>query len=100
QTLRFGDAWARLGPWRGGGRVAHLVVNAEAPLGVDAVLDCVRRAQAAGYAEVLTSAVGPSEEAPFMEASFAVRERLRLLSCDLSEEPERPSQRVARCTRR
>lgn len=100
QILRFGDAWARLGPWRGGGRVAHLVVNSEAPLGVDAVLDCLRRARAAGYDEVLTSAIGPGEEAPFMEASFAVRERLRLLSCELSEEPEPPSQRVARAMRR
>jgi len=100
QILRFGDAWARLGPWRGGGSVAHLVVAPDAPLNGDAVLDCIRYARAAGYAEVLTSAIGPIEEEPFVEASFTVRERLRLLTRDVDDEPERPPLPVGRASRR
>jgi len=100
QTLRFGDAWARLGPWRGGGRIAHLVVTPDRPLSDDAVLDCVRRARDAGYEEMLTSAVGPSEETPFLAAMFTVRERLHLLGRDISDEPDRPARPVTRATRR
>jgi GNAT superfamily N-acetyltransferase len=100
QTLRFGDAWARLGPWRGGDRIAHLVVAPDTPLSGDAVLDCVRRAQAAGYEEMLTSALGPSEETPFVAAMFTVRERLHLLARDVSDEPEPPDRPVNRATRR
>ncbi len=70
QTLRFGDAWARLGPWRGGGRIAHLVVAPDAPLSGDAVRACVKRARAAGYEEVLTSAMGPAEEEPFVQGAL------------------------------
>jgi len=100
QTLRFGNAWARLGPWRGGGRVAHLVVAPDTPLTGDAVLDCVRRARDAGYEEVLTSALGPAEEEPFVEASFTVRERLHLLACDTRQEPETPRLPITRAARR
>ena len=100
QILRFGDSWARLGPWRGGGPVAHLVVPPDAPLTGAAVLDCVQRARAAGYEEMLTSAIGPSEEEPFMEARFVVRERLRLLSRPINTEPEPPALPVERATRR
>ena len=67
QTLRFGDAWARLGPWRGGGHIAHLVVAPDAPLSGEAVTVCLKR-RAAGYVEVLTSAMGPAEEEPFVQA--------------------------------
>jgi ribosomal protein S18 acetylase RimI-like enzyme len=100
QTLRFGDSWARLGPWRGGGRIAHLVVAPDAALTGAAVRDCVRRARDAGYDEMLTSAVGPGEEEPFVEASFTVRERLHLLALDHFEEPEPPDRPIARASRR
>jgi GNAT superfamily N-acetyltransferase len=100
QILRFGDSWARLGPWRGGGPVAHLVVAPDAQLTGAAVLDCVQRARAAGYEEMLTSAIGPAEEEPFMEARFVVRERLRLLSRAIDDEPAPPALPVERATRR
>ena len=100
QILRFGDSWARLGPWRGGGPVAHLVVAPDAQLTGAAVLDCVQRARAAGYEEMLTSAIGPAEEEPFMEARFVVRERLRLLSRPIDTEPDPPAVPVERATRR
>jgi ribosomal protein S18 acetylase RimI-like enzyme len=100
QTLRFGDAWARLAPWRGGGHIAHLVVAPDAPLSGAAVLDCVERARAAGYDEVLTSAMGPEEGEPFVEARFTVRERLHLLTQEMSGEPRLPELPVTRATRR
>ncbi len=100
QTLRFGDAWARIGPWRGGGHIAHLVVAPDAPLSGAAVLDCVERARAAGYDEVLTSAMGPTEGEPFVEARFTVRERLHLLTHEMGDEPRPPELPVTRATRR
>jgi ribosomal-protein-alanine N-acetyltransferase len=100
QTLRFGDTWARLGPWRGGGPIAHLVVAPDAALSGAAVRDCVRRARDAGYQELLTSAVGPGEEEPFVEASFTVRERLHLLALDHLEPPEPPGVPIGRASRR
>ena len=90
QTLRFGDTWARLGPWRGGGHIAHLVVAPDAPLSGAAILDCIERAKAAGYDEVLTSAMGPAEGEPFVEARFTVRERLHLLTHEMAGEPAPP----------
>jgi ribosomal-protein-alanine N-acetyltransferase len=100
QTLRFGDTWARLGPWRGGGRIAHLVVAPDAALTFAAVRDCMQRARDAGYEEMLTSAVGPGEEEPFVEASFTVRERLHLLALDHLEELEPPALPISRAGRR
>ena len=100
QTLRFGETWARLGPWRGGGHIAHLVVAPDAPLSGAAVLDCVERARAAGYDEVLTSAMGPAEGEPFVEARFTVRERLYLLTHEMDSEPGPSALPVTRATRR
>jgi ribosomal-protein-alanine N-acetyltransferase len=105
QTLRFGDAWARLGPWRGGGHIAHLVVAPDAPLSGEAVTVCLKRARAAGYVEVLTSAMGPAEEEPFVQARFIVRERLHLLTREIDAErplaaPEPQMRTVGRATRR
>jgi ribosomal protein S18 acetylase RimI-like enzyme len=80
--------------------VAHLVVAPDAPLTGDDVLHCVRSAQMAGYEEMLTSAVGPAEEEPFVEARFTVRARLHLLSCAVADEPPAPQVTVTRVTRR
>jgi ribosomal protein S18 acetylase RimI-like enzyme len=80
--------------------VAHLAVAPDAPLTGDDVLHCVRLAQTAGYEEMLTSAVGPAEEEPFVEARFTVRARLHLLSCAIADEPPAPRLSVTRVTRR
>lgn len=100
QTLRFGDTWARLGPWRGGDHIAHLVVAPDVALSEAAILDCIERAKAAGYDELLTSAIGPAEGEPFTEACFTVRERLHLLTHVMTGEPRRPEVPVSRATRR
>jgi ribosomal protein S18 acetylase RimI-like enzyme len=80
--------------------VAHLVVAPDAPLTGDDVGHCVRLAQLAGYEEMLTSAVGPDEEGPFVQARFTVRARLHLLSCAITDEPPAPALAVTRVTRR
>jgi ribosomal-protein-alanine N-acetyltransferase len=60
----------------------------------------MERAKAAGYDELLTSAIGPAEGEPFVDACFTVRERLHLLTHVMTGEPPLPELPVSRATRR
>ena len=48
---------------------------------------CLGEVQARSYKAVVTNALGPAESAPFVDAGFAVRERLHLLAHDLDRLP-------------
>jgi ribosomal protein S18 acetylase RimI-like enzyme len=100
QTLRFGDSWARIAPWRGGGDTAHIVVGPGAGVSTTVVHGCVERARACGYEAMLTSAVGVAESDVFVEAGFSVRERLHLLELRLRAAPAAPGLPLERASRR
>jgi ribosomal protein S18 acetylase RimI-like enzyme len=100
QTLRFGDSWARIAPWRGGDGAAHIVVGPGAGVSTTVVHGCVERARASGYRSVLTSAVGVAESDVFVEAGFSVRERLHLLELRLRAAPPDPVLPIQRAGRR
>jgi ribosomal protein S18 acetylase RimI-like enzyme len=100
QTLRFGDGWARIAPWRNGGGAAHLVVSPDATASSSMVSRCVEQARSCGYTFILTNAVSMSESSAFLDAGFSVREHLHLLSIELPTAPPPPEMAISRAARR
>lgn len=83
----------RFGPWRGDAGTACI---APSPLGFGPIAAadvrlCVERAALAGYGSVVTAALAPRDQAPFVEAGFTVAERLHLLVHALDQLPALPS---------
>jgi ribosomal protein S18 acetylase RimI-like enzyme len=79
RTRHHSFGWARVGPWRGQGHVAHLVLGEGTAPDRDAVDDCLVRLRRGGYTVVVTSALTAADSLPFVDAGFEVRERLHLL---------------------
>lgn len=86
-TLHWQGGWARIGPWRSQAVVAQVTVGAATPPTPQVVERCLELLRASGYSTAVTSALTPADSLPFVDAGFAVRERLHLLSHDLQSLP-------------
>jgi GNAT superfamily N-acetyltransferase len=99
-TLRFGQSWARVAPWRGHADVAQLVVGPGARADAGDVGACLDHARASGYRAVVTGAMDDGEIGPFVEAGLEPRERLHLLVYDMIAPPPPPGRPLSRAGRR
>ncbi len=81
--------------------MAYLAPVAETPPAtVGLVRYCCRVLADEGYVEVVTGALGQGEQRGFLEAGFAVREELHLLSRPLADLPPNPGAPLRRGRRR
>jgi len=79
-VMRFGGDRLRVGPWRGDDAVAYIAPLADGPPATaDTVKQCCDVLAQRGFAMAISAALGPAESRGFLEAGFAVRERLHLL---------------------
>ena len=85
RTLTIGRQRVRVAPWHADAEIAHvsLVPHAASPT-VDELQDCVDQVRGLGYRAVLTSALDCSEAPAFLAAGFTERDRLVVLTHDLS----------------
>lgn len=88
RTRHHSFGWARVAPWRGQREIAHLVLAEGAPPPKSAVDECLDRLRHAGYTAIVTSALTAADSLPFVDAGFAVRERLHLLEHLLDDVPQ------------
>jgi ribosomal protein S18 acetylase RimI-like enzyme len=100
-VVRSGGWSARVSPWHGVARTAHVVPFAGVPApegdGLATVLD---ELAALGFDEVVTTALAPPDQTPYLLAGFEALERLHLLSCRLDELPDIRGRAVLRRPRR
>ena len=79
----------RVAAWRGDEHIALVSPRPEHPSPSSAAVHrCLQRLAERGVREVITSALGAAEQTGFVAAGFTVRERLHLMSHDLSGLPE------------
>jgi ribosomal-protein-alanine N-acetyltransferase len=90
-VLEWGRERVRITPWRRDGRVALLSPLNDRPTPSPEFLRrCLDELAAVGWVEVVTAALTPDEQRPFLAAGFEEQERLRLLSHDLEGLPPTP----------
>lgn len=80
------DARLRIAPWRGDGTTAHLAPGRGRPTPA-AIARALHELSASRYLAALTGALPPADQRPFLDAGFAVHERLHLLARGLGELP-------------
>ena len=90
-TAQWGADRLRVGPWRGDHRIAYLAPTPGRPPDVAAIRECVANLRGQGYVSVLTSALSPSEQRPFLSSGFNVHEHLHLLRHPLDRSAPNPS---------
>lgn len=100
-VVAVGRSRLRLSSWRGRTDTAECApLPAGAPVTAAVVADAVTRAEELGYRTLVTPAMAPSEWRPFVDAGFAIHERLHLLGHDLDDLPPRTRGRTRRAGRR
>lgn len=89
RDLTRGDGRLRIATWRGDTTIAYLTPDRGRPTrpSVERALDDVARA---GFHAVLTAALGPADQEPFLDAGFTVHERLHLLVRGVTDLPPLP----------
>jgi ribosomal protein S18 acetylase RimI-like enzyme len=91
RTLTIGRQRVRVGPWHADPEIAHVMLIPHAPAPTtDELRTCIDHVRALGYRAVLTSAVESSEAPAFLAAGFVERDRLVVLSHDLSGLEDHP----------
>lgn len=99
RVIRRGQERVRAGPWRGDRHVAYLSPAPGAPLpSASLVRRCLEELTAEGYRRVLTSALMPQEQEPFVSLGFEVEEHLLLLAHDLRAIPDADAVALRRAT--
>ncbi len=86
-TVQWGSDRLRVGPWRGDHRIAYVAPAPGQPPTIEALERCLTGLIQQGYRSVLTSALSPIEQSPFLASAFTVHEHLHLLRHDLAGEP-------------
>lgn len=96
-VLEWAHERIRVGRWRGDSDVAVLSPAPETPVPSPFFLgQCLQTLAAQGYSSVVTAALTPFEQRPFLAAGFVEQERLRLLTHDLDNLPSTPDARLRR----
>jgi GNAT superfamily N-acetyltransferase len=91
EVIAEGSERARTGPWRGDKNVALLSPLPEAPPpSAPFIRRCLDELAGRGYRRVVTGALTPGEQPPFLDAGFTVAEELHLLSHDLQQLAPKP----------
>ena len=94
------DGSLRTGPWRGDGTVALIAPLGGRRVSRVALRSSLDRLEQAGYTSVLTAALAPIDQEPFLELGFHVHEHLHLLAHDLRALPSPSTRRRTRRARR
>lgn len=97
-VVQWGTDRFRIGPWRGDARTAYIAPIAGRPAASATVEQCLRALGGQGYTSVLTAALTPAEQEPFLELGFGVHERLHLLRNDLVDVAQPSSVHLRRGT--
>lgn len=98
--MEWGRERARAVPWRTDARTALLVCLPDTSTPSPGFIRrCLDRLAGQGYTTVITGALAPHEQRPFLAAGFGEHERLHLLGHDLghlADRPRRPALRRGR----
>ena len=87
-VVQWGAERAHVGRWRGDSRTAYLSPVPEGPPpSADFLRRCVDTLSVRGFVLVVTPALSPIEQRPFLQAGFERREKLHVLAHDLLDLP-------------